>query len=164
MLKAGKQHEEVEMLNEKIKGIEENLHKEEQLRKQLEACAAKLEADKNELLNQLEAAKGNTAQVEGQLSSLNTVKTKLEQSLNEANDKLVEQEERTAEVNRAKKKVEQDCDKMKKNIGDLEQTLKKAEQEKQNKENQIRVSLKIFKTFLLKCFRDCKKRCIIKMK
>ena len=106
LLKAGKEGEEIDKLNSKISELEENLGKEEKLRKELENNNTKLLEEKNALFTQLEGSKGTTAETEERLQKLNSQKADLDKQVAELNDKLGEQEDRNNDVSRAKKKLE----------------------------------------------------------
>lgn len=54
------------------------------------------------------------------------------------NEQLNEQEDRYDALLKAKKKAESDNEVLKKNIGELENTIRKQESEKQAKDHQIR--------------------------
>ncbi|MCP9264595.1 Myosin-4 [Dirofilaria immitis] len=101
MLKAGKELEEIEKLNEKIKTLEETLVKEEGNRKDLE--------DKSEEQNQ----------------KLSAIKADMERHLQELNDQIAELDDRNENLNRAKRR-------------ELEMSLRKAENERQSREQNIR--------------------------
>lgn len=102
MLKAGKEAEEMEKLEEKIKvhpytnsaqinvithwptgvqTLEAGLAKEEGCRKDLETQLAKLLAEKNELFIQLQNEKGNLGSTEEKLQKLNSQKNDLEKQV-----------------------------------------------------------------------------------
>lgn len=54
------------------------------------------------------------------------------------NGKLASQQSSTEDLQRNKKQAEKECDALRKSIQELDMSLKKAEAEKQSKENQIR--------------------------
>ncbi|VDM57013.1 unnamed protein product [Angiostrongylus costaricensis] len=138
LLKAGKEAEELEKINEKVKQLEESLAKEEKLRKELEDNSTKLLEEKNNLFSNLENTKGQLSDAEERLAKLQALKTDADKQLAELNDRLADQEDRNADVLRAKKKVESEVESLKKQIQDLEMSLRKAESEKQSKDHQIR--------------------------
>ncbi|XGW09174.1 hypothetical protein V3C99_011464 [Haemonchus contortus] len=138
MLKAGKEAEELEKINEKVKQLEEALAKEEKLRKELEDNSTKLLEEKNGLFTNLESTKGQLSEAEERLAKLQAQKTDADRQLAELNDRLADQEDRNADVQRAKKKVESELENLKKQIQDLEMSLRKSESEKQSKDHQIR--------------------------
>ncbi len=59
-------------------------------------------------------------------------------SFQDITDRLADQDDRNVELQKAKKKVEGECDALKKTIQDLEMSLRKAESEKQSKDQQNR--------------------------
>lgn len=81
MLKEGKVAEEMEKLQEKLKSLEETLQKEESLRKSLDDTAKKMETEKAELFEKLEAVKNNLTTSEGTLSKMETAKTDADRKL-----------------------------------------------------------------------------------
>ncbi|VDN05654.1 unnamed protein product [Thelazia callipaeda] len=138
MLKAGKEAEEIEKLNEKIKSLEENLQKEEGSRKDLESEIAKLTKEKNDLFETLEKEKAQMADSEERIQKLNSLKADLERQLQELGDQVAEMEDRNENIQRAKKKSDQEISDLKKKIQELEMALRKLETEKQSREQNIR--------------------------
>ncbi|CAO4363549.1 unnamed protein product [Caenorhabditis nigoni] len=138
MLKAGKEAEELEKINDKVKALEESLAKEEKLRKELEESSAKLVEEKTSLFTNLESTKTQLSDAEERLAKLEAQQKDATKQLAELNDQLADNEDRTADVQRAKKKVEAEVEALKKQIQDLEMSLRKAESEKQSKDHQIR--------------------------
>ncbi|VDM65006.1 unnamed protein product [Strongylus vulgaris] len=138
MLKAGKEAEELEKINEKVKQLEESLAREEKLRKELEDSSTKLLEEKNNLFTNLESTKGQLSDAEERLAKLQSLKGDADKQLAELNERLADQEDRNADVQRAKKKVESELESLKKQIQELEMSLRKSESEKQSKDHQIR--------------------------
>uniref|UniRef100_A0A915CQN1 Myosin-3 n=1 Tax=Ditylenchus dipsaci TaxID=166011 RepID=A0A915CQN1_9BILA len=138
LLKTGKETEEMGKMGDRIKELEENLAKEEKLRKELEDQSAKLVEEKNGLFTNLETAKGQLSESEDKLGKLQTQKNDLDRQMNEINDRLGDEEDRTADLQRSKKKLEGEMESLKKQIQDLEMSLRKADSEKQSKDHQIR--------------------------
>ena len=138
LLKAGKEGEEMDKMNERIKELEENLSKEEKLRKELEEQSAKLVEEKNGLFQNFETAKGQLSDAEDRLGKLQTQKNDLDRQMNEITDRLGDQEDRNSDLTRSKKKLETELEGLKKQIQDLELSLRKADSEKQSKDHQIR--------------------------
>ncbi len=81
MLKAGKEHEEMEKIAAKMKELEENLAKEEKMRKELEENYSKLVADKQGVFGQLESTKTQMAELEERSQKLDSLKKDLEKQL-----------------------------------------------------------------------------------
>lgn len=138
LLKSAKAEEEMQNLEEKIKALESNLGKEENLRKDLEGQLAKLMAEKNEIFMQLQKEKNNLNTSEERIQKLNALKSDLERQVQDLSDKLGNQEERNSDLTKSKKKAEQDIENFKKQIQELELALRKAESEKTSRDNQIR--------------------------
>ncbi|MFH4977395.1 hypothetical protein AB6A40_004104 [Gnathostoma spinigerum] len=138
LLRAGKEHEEMEKINAKIQELEVQLKKEEDTRKNLEGEITKLETAKSELMENLQKEKANLADCEERLSKLNSVKIDLERQLAEQADRISEMEEREAENQRFRRKQDAEIAELKKRIADLEMALRKAETEKKAREQNIR--------------------------
>ncbi|KAE9548564.1 hypothetical protein FO519_008223, partial [Halicephalobus sp. NKZ332] len=138
LLKTGKEQEELDKINEKIKVLEEALAKEEGARKQLEGQVANLVEEKNALFTNLEKEKANLADSEEKANKLQALKNDLDRQCNDLNDQLAEFEDRNADLQRVRKKAEQEIENLKKAGQDLEVSLRKAESEKQAREHNIR--------------------------
>ncbi|VDN05641.1 unnamed protein product [Thelazia callipaeda] len=138
MLKEGKIAEEMEKLQEKLKSLEETLQKEGNLKNELDESSKKMETEKAELFEQLEAIKNKLLTSEGRLAEMDGLKSDTQKRLEELNEQLADVEDQNAEIQRAKKKVEGEIDALKKQIQDLEMSVRKAEMEKQSKDHQIR--------------------------
>lgn len=82
LLKAGKEGEEMDKMNERIKELEDNLSKEEKLRKELEEQSAKLVEEKNGLFQNFETAKGQLSDAEDRLGKLQSQKNDLDRQMN----------------------------------------------------------------------------------
>ncbi|KHJ98009.1 myosin head [Oesophagostomum dentatum] len=119
LLKAGKEHEEMEKLSDKIKALEEAVAKGDESRKQLESQVAGLVEEKNQLFLNLEKEKANLQDAEERNQKLAALKADLDKQL--------------AEV-----QYEQEIAEHKKHAQDLELSLKKAESEKQARDHNIR--------------------------
>lgn len=137
MLKAGKESEEIDALNARIKELEEALAKEEGNRKQLETEVAKLVEEKNQLYLNLEKEKAVSAENEERANKLQAQKNDLDRQVGDLSDRLGDMEDRNSDLQRAKKKAEQDIEGLKKNSQDLELSLRKAESEKQARGNKV---------------------------
>lgn len=77
LLKTGKEKEELEGMEQRIKELEENLQKEEKLRKELEDQSAKLVEEKNGLFQNLESAKGQLSEAEDRLGLVKNTKKQI---------------------------------------------------------------------------------------
>ncbi|CAJ0945734.1 unnamed protein product, partial [Mesorhabditis belari] len=137
-LKSGKQAEEMARLSVQVKELEGQVSKSESERKAAEEVYGKLQAEKQRLLEALEACAGGGAAVEAKLNKLNASKNELEKGLSDLNDKLSSQEERNSHLNKEKRKAEMEVDNMKKAIEGVEMNIQRTEEEKQAKDNQIR--------------------------
>ncbi|CAJ0592060.1 unnamed protein product [Cylicocyclus nassatus] len=138
LIKGNKKDEEMEALAQKLKELEETNQLEERRRKELEAENARLQAEKQEILIQLEQERDGNAEIEERSAKLLAQKADIEKQSTDLADQLADQEDRNAALTKAKKKVEQDNDALKKTVSELELTIKKQEQEKQSKDHQIR--------------------------
>jgi myosin heavy chain 6/7 len=138
LLRAGKEHEEMEKIEGKIKELEEALAKEEGLRKDLENQVGNLVEEKNALFTNLEKEKAALSESEERGNKLQSLKNDLDRQCNELNDQLGELEDRANDLQRVRKKAEQEIENLKKSGQDLEMSLRKAESEKQSREHNIR--------------------------
>uniref|UniRef100_A0A0R3RHL6 Myosin motor domain-containing protein n=1 Tax=Elaeophora elaphi TaxID=1147741 RepID=A0A0R3RHL6_9BILA len=138
MLKAGKEAEEMEKLNDKIKTLEDTLLKEEGNRKELESQIADLTSEKDKLFENLEKEKVHSAEAEERVQKLNAMKAEMERQLQDLSDRVAEMDDRNENLNRAKKKTEQEVSDLKRKNQELEMALRKAESEKQSREQNIR--------------------------
>ncbi|KHN87676.1 Myosin-4 [Toxocara canis] len=138
MLREGKIAEQMEKLNEKLKSLEEGLEKESKLHKELEDNSAKMLAEKNDLMAQLESTKAQLAEAEERLQRETALKGDIDKQLEDLNERLAQTEDKNEDLMRAKKKAESEVDALKKQIQDLEMSVRKAESEKQSKDHQIR--------------------------
>ncbi|CAJ0928963.1 unnamed protein product, partial [Mesorhabditis belari] len=138
MLKVGKEGEEVEKLNEKLKEMEEKVVVEEGNRKKKEVENAKLIEEKNQLFAELENIKGSANGVEERVAKLQALYHDAKKQLTELEDQLVDQEERNGDVQRARKKVENDLENLRRQIADIEGKLTAIEQEKSAKDQAVR--------------------------
>ncbi|VDM62063.1 unnamed protein product [Angiostrongylus costaricensis] len=138
LIKGSKKEEEMEMLKKKYKELEENHHTEERKRKDVEAENARLQAEKQAILMQLERERDEISEIEERSAKLLAQKADTEKQNADLNDQLADQEERNETLAKAKKKIEQDNEALKKTMADLQTTVKKQENEKQGKDHQIR--------------------------
>lgn len=81
MLKEGKIAEEMEKLTDKLKALEENLIKEEKLRKDLDENSKKMEAEKSDLFAQLESTKAALIEAEARVQNLDSSKAEADRLL-----------------------------------------------------------------------------------
>lgn len=123
---------------------------------------ANLIEEKNQLFANLEKEKAHLAETEEQVQKLNSMKADLERQLQELSDRIAEMEDRNEDLQRAKKKGESEINDLKKKnqvriiepklkmrnfaesdqkmsyVQELEMALRKAETEKQSREQNIR--------------------------
>uniref|UniRef100_A0A0K0D9T0 Myosin motor domain-containing protein n=1 Tax=Angiostrongylus cantonensis TaxID=6313 RepID=A0A0K0D9T0_ANGCA len=138
LIKGSKKEEEMEKLKKKYKELEDSHHTEERKRKDVEAENARLQAEKQAILMQLERERDEISEIEERSAKFLAQKADIEKQNADLNDQLTDQEERNEALAKAKKKVEQDNETLKKTMADLQTTVKKQESEKQSKEHQIR--------------------------
>lgn len=81
MLKSGKEGEEMEKMNQKIKELEETITNEEKARKELESTSTKLLEERNNVFNELEAAKAQLSDIDDRLNRLSTLKTDVDKQI-----------------------------------------------------------------------------------
>ncbi|MCP9266367.1 Myosin-4 [Dirofilaria immitis] len=105
---------EIEKMNQQIKQLEENIANEEKARKELEGNSTKLLEERNNVFNELEAAKAQLSDVDDRLNRLSTLKTDVEKQIHELEERLGDQEDQ------------------------LETRLQKTDADKQSREQQIR--------------------------
>uniref|UniRef100_A0AAF5I0Q2 Myosin motor domain-containing protein n=1 Tax=Strongyloides stercoralis TaxID=6248 RepID=A0AAF5I0Q2_STRER len=138
LIKGNKKDEEFEAMEKKCKVLEETISKEETLRKEKESENAKLIAEKQALMLQLEQERENIHEGEERSAKLLAQKTDVEKQLADLNEQLNDQEDRYNSLTKMKKKCETEIESLKKSCQDLEMTIKKQENEKSNKDHQIR--------------------------
>ncbi|KJH43074.1 myosin head [Dictyocaulus viviparus] len=105
MLKAGKEAEEIEVLSNKIKELEDSIVKGDEARKQLESQVANLIEEKNALFLNLEKEKSNLQDAEERNQKLTALKADLDKQLAEVQDRLADMEDRNSDLTRQKKKA-----------------------------------------------------------
>ncbi|VDM97049.1 unnamed protein product, partial [Thelazia callipaeda] len=138
MLKSGKEAEEIEKMNEQIKKLEESIANEEKARKELETKSTILLEERNNVFNELEAAKAQLSDADDRLNRLSILKTDVDKQIHELEEQLGDQEDRNSDLSRTKKKIENEVENLKKGVTELESRLQKADIDKQSREQQIR--------------------------
>jgi myosin heavy chain 6/7 len=129
---------------------EEAKAKEEEMRKQMELLAqnsagkaeletkvAKLEAEKQDLLRDLEAERAAAGSVGETVQNLTLQKTELETQLQEALGRIEESENASSTLESKKRKVEQELNDVKKEKDDLQTRITKLESDLRQKDTQI---------------------------
>lgn len=81
MLKTGKEGEEMEKMEKQIKELEEAIAAEEKTRKELEDSTTKLLEEKNNVFNELEAAKAQLSEADDRLNRVNTLKGDIDKQI-----------------------------------------------------------------------------------
>lgn len=81
LLNVTRVEDEIKALEDKAAAAQANFEKEEKLRKELEASLAKLNAEKNDLLNRLQAESGTVADFHEKQNKLMSQKADLEAQL-----------------------------------------------------------------------------------
>uniref|UniRef100_A0A915CI40 Myosin heavy chain n=5 Tax=Parascaris univalens TaxID=6257 RepID=A0A915CI40_PARUN len=92
MLREGKIAEQMEKLNEKLKSLEDGIEKETKLRKELEDNSVKIQAEKADLLSQLESVRAQLNEAEERVKRESGLKGDVDKQLEELNDKLAQTE------------------------------------------------------------------------
>ncbi|KJH45354.1 myosin head [Dictyocaulus viviparus] len=138
LIKGNKKDEEMETLKKICKELEESHHAEEIKRKSLEAENARLLAEKQAIIIELEQQREGNSEIEERGAKLLAQKSELEKQNADLNEQLANQEDRNAALTKARQKAEQDNEILRKTVASLETTINKHETEKQNKDHQIR--------------------------
>merc|ERR1712141_315074 len=107
-------------------------------KKRLEQENIDMEEEKKALMKQLEAEQGNLSEYTDRQAKAAAAKVTLENGLVEAGNKLVQMEQNRQQATADKKALEGDNVVIKKDIEDLELAIQKLEQEKTNRDHQIR--------------------------
>lgn len=137
-LKGNKMQEELEKTEKEVKELTEALKKEEEARKIIEVEHKKFAEERAKLLEDLEISRTGGAVIEDKISSLSAAKAELERSVNDVKDRLTDQEQRTEEAQRQLKRAEKDRQGLNEQIANLEEAQKKVQEEKEEKEKNIR--------------------------
>ena len=139
LLSIARQEDEAKMAQQELEKVREEMAKLEKIKKDLEEQNVGLLQAKNDLFLQLQAEQDGLADAEERISQLVNFKGETEGTLKEMEERLAEEEANAEELAEGKKKAEDMCSNLKKDIEDIELTLQKAEQDKQTKDNQIKV-------------------------
>ncbi|VDD85927.1 unnamed protein product [Enterobius vermicularis] len=138
MCREGKVAEQMEKLTEKLKSLEEALNKETKAKQDVLDSSSKTDAERADLLAQLEETRNKLSDVERRVQEEAAKKGDVDNELEELNRKLAEAEDGSEDLARGKKKLEGEADTLRKQIQDLEMSCRKMESEKQSKEHQMR--------------------------
>merc|ERR1712150_105858 len=106
--------------------------------KELEEDGVKVKEEIIALTKQLESEQGNLTQYQDRQLKANTLKANLEVDLSNAQALLVTEEQSRQELTAGKKQFEAEVNLIKKDMEDLELALQRLEQEKVNRDHQIR--------------------------
>ncbi|KZS11384.1 Myosin heavy chain [Daphnia magna] len=138
LLNVTRVEDEIKALEDKAAAAQANFEKEEKLRKELETNLAKLNKEKEDLLNRLQAESGTVADFHEKQNKLMSQKADLESQLSDTQERLQQEEDARNQLFQNKKKLEQEASGLKKDIEDLELALQKTETDKATKDHQIR--------------------------
>merc|ERR1711915_517962 len=98
----------------------------------------KIEAEKEQLLKQIEAEQGNISVYHEKQARISSEKAELEIRLANLHDTLARLEKTRIDATNNKKELEQENNLIKKDMSDLEITIQKLEQEKTNRDHTIK--------------------------
>merc|ERR1712223_2072672 len=130
--------QELAILEEKAKTAYGAYEEQVNTKKRLEAENVAMEEEKKALVKQLEAEQGNLGEYTDRQAKASAMKADLEVQLVEAGNKLVAMEANRQQATLDKKALEGDNVVIKKDIEDLELAIQKLEQEKINRDQNIR--------------------------
>ncbi|XP_062546189.1 myosin heavy chain, muscle-like isoform X5 [Armigeres subalbatus] len=138
LLNVSRVEDQIAKLEEKAQKAQEAFEKEEKARKELEALNSKLLAEKTALLDSLSGEKGALQDFQEKAAKLNAQKNDLENQLRDTQERLSQEEDARNQLLQTKKKLEQEIGGQKKDAEDLELQIQKIEQDKASKDHQIR--------------------------
>ena len=130
--------EELRLLEEKASSAYGAYVDQLDTKKKLEAENKTIEEEKKALMKQLESEQGNLSEYTERQAKASAQKADLEVQLTEASQKLIEREQERVQATQDKKVLEEDNVVIKKDIEDLEIAIQKLEQEKCNRDHNIR--------------------------
>jgi len=138
LLSLARQEDDMKKKEEELERLKEQILKLEKLKSDLETQNVSLSQAKNDLVIQLRVEQDSRVDAEERITQLITQKGNYEEQLKDLDKRLEDQEAANEELELSNKKLEETCDTLKVNIESLDVQLKKAEQDRQLKENQIR--------------------------
>lgn len=147
LLSIARQEDEAKQAQEMLEKTKVELEKSEKIKKELEEQNVVLLQAKNDLFLEVQAAQDSLSDAEERISQLVLYKGETEGLMKELEDRLSEEENAAEGLGDLKKKLEDKCDGLKKDLEDMELNLQKAEQDKQSKDNQIKVSLPLLHSY-----------------
>merc|ERR1712008_223684 len=130
--------EELRLLEEKAAASWGKYNEQLETKKKLEAENVEMEVEKKALVKQLESEQGNMSEYTERQAKANAAKADLEVQLVDAGNKLSNTEQSRQQATGDKKSLESDNVVIKKDIEDLEIGIQKLEQEKTNRDHNIR--------------------------
>jgi len=130
--------EELRLLEEKAKDAYGAYEEALNVTKELEEANIKIDEEKKALTKQLESEQGNLSVYQERQAKAAAMKADFEHQLADAQAKLAAEERSRQEMTADKKRMEGEISIIKKDIEDLELALQKLEQEKTNRDHNIR--------------------------
>merc|ERR1719270_396212 len=130
--------EELRILEEKAKGAYGAYKDQLDTKARLEAENVSMEEEKKALVKQLESEQGNLSEYTERQAKASAMKADLEIQLADAGQRLIAMEANRQQATADKKALEGENVVIKKDIEDLELAIQKLEQEKTNRDHQIR--------------------------
>jgi len=130
--------EELRILEEKAKSAYGAYEEQVETKKRLEQENVDIEVEKKALMKTLEAEQGSMSQYTDRQAKASAMKTDLEKQLVNAGNTLVQCEQNRQQTTQDKRALEQDNTVIKKDIEDIELAIQKLEQEKTNRDHNIR--------------------------
>ena len=141
LLSIARQEDEMKMAVEELAKVKEAMERMEKLKKELEEQNVGLLQAKNDLFLELQAEQDSLSDAEERISQLVNYKAETSSLMKEMEERLAEEESGSEHLAEQKKKMEEAVSNLKKDLEDVNLTLQKAEQDKQTKDNQIKVRI-----------------------
>merc|ERR1719346_30258 len=130
--------DELRMLEEKANDAYGAYEEQLNTKARLEEDIVTLKVEREALVKQIEAEQGNLSQYHDKQAKMNSQKDAAEKALVGAGEKLIAMEANRQQATADKKALEQENVVIKKDIEDVELSIQKLEQEKTNRDHQIR--------------------------
>merc|ERR1712088_810273 len=130
--------DELRMLEEKANEAYGAYQEQVETKKKLQQDIVEIKAEKDALMKQIEAEQGNLSQYHDKQARMTVQKDSAEKALGVAGEKLITMDANRQQATADKKSLEGDNVVIKKDIEDLELAIQKLEQEKTNRDHQIR--------------------------
>ncbi|WAR11053.1 MYS-like protein [Mya arenaria] len=138
LLNAARAEDEIKKMEEEFKKTKEDLAKCEKIKKELEERCVVLAREKENMALQLSAEGDTLGDLEETVENLTKQKFENEATIREFEETVTAMEEAAAQLESQKAKLEDQAVQLRDSISNLEDSLKKAEQDKQTKDNQIK--------------------------